>query len=355
MMDRRPPARETDNPVTDDVVAGWASSVPACGGAQVAPSESSPCCAASRPAVRNAERRPEVKRSLDRHVPDTVEIPGGRAEVGTDHPVFAADGEGPARLVPVKPFRMDRAVVTNARFLRFVDESGYVTDAERFGWSFVFEEGRLLRPPPPGRVVGAEWWVRQDGANWRAPEGPGSDVAQRLEHPVVHVSRHDALAFAAWAGGRLPSEAEWEHAARGGLRSAVYPWGAEEPGDAGPFPCNIWQGMFPDRDTGGDGYWGTAPAMSFMPNGYGLYNMCGNVWEWTDDRFRVRSLARSARARNEAAARESRYVLKGGSYLCHRSYCFRYRIPARIGNTADSTTTHTGFRLVYDQGALCAE
>jgi formylglycine-generating enzyme len=308
----------------------------------------SPCCAATRAVAAVPDRPARIQRSLGRDLPGTVEIPGGRAEVGTDRPVFAADGEGPARCVPVRPFRIDSAAVTNARFLRFVEETGYVTDAERYGWSFVFEEGPLSHPPPPGRVVGAEWWVRKDGASWKEPEGPGSGLAGRLDHPVVHVSRGDALAFAAWAGGRLPTEAEWEHAARGGLRGAAYPWGTDEPGDSGPFPCNIWQGRFPERDAGGDGFRGTAPAVSFQPNGYGLYNMCGNVWEWTEDRFRLRSLSRGARARNEAAARDSRYVLKGGSYLCHRSYCFRYRIPARIGNTADSTTTHTGFRLVYD-------
>lgn len=310
--------------------------------------EQSTCCGPSREPRNALPRPPTVLHSLGREAPDAVEIPGGRAEVGTDRPGFAADGEGPHRWVSLKRFRMDRGAVTNARFMRFVEQTGYVTDAERFGWSFVFAEGRLQRPPPPGRVVGAEWWVRTEGATWKHPDGPGSDVAGRLDHPVVHVSHDDALAFAAWAGGRLPTEAEWEHAARGGLRGAEYPWGTDEPGDQGPFPCNIWQGMFPERDTGGDGYRGTAPAISFAPNGYGLYNMCGNVWEWTDDRFRVRSLSRDARARNEAAARESRFVLKGGSYLCHRSYCFRYRIPARIGNTADSTTSHTGFRLSYD-------
>jgi formylglycine-generating enzyme required for sulfatase activity len=250
---------------------------------------------------------------------------------------------------------MDRAAVTNARFAEFVEATGYVTDAERYGWSFVFNEGPLTYPPPKDRVVGAEWWSRASGASWKAPQGEGSTLAGLMDHPVVHVSFNDALAFAKWAGGDLPSEAEWEHAARGGAVGCDYPWGEEQPGDEGPFPCNIWQGRFPENNAARDGYAATAPAISFAPNRYGLYNMCGNVWEWTLDRFRVRSLKRAARAQNDAATRESRYVLKGGSFLCHRSYCFRYRIPARIGNSPDSTAPHMGFRLVYRDAAPGAD
>jgi formylglycine-generating enzyme required for sulfatase activity len=277
-----------------------------------------------------------------------VSIPGGRAEVGTDRPFFPADGEGPRRSVSVAPFALDAVAVTNDRFAAFVEATAYVTDAERFGWSFVFCQHVAGDADALARVPGATWWRRVDGALWRCPEGPGSDIADRLDHPVVHVSHNDAVAFASWSGGRLPSESEWEHAARGGIRGAEFPWGDVEPTDDGPYPCNIWQGTFPARNTAADGFGGTAPARSFAPNGYGLYNMCGNVWEWCADRFRVRSLARAARALNEVSAREKRVVQKGGSFLCHKSYCFRYRIAARVGNTPDTSTSHVGFRVAYD-------
>ncbi len=279
---------------------------------------------------------------------DIVLVPGGRAEVGTDRPFLPADGEGPGRFVAVKSFAMDAGAVTNERFAAFVDDTGYVTDAERFGWSFVFHQHVGRNRNVFQRVVGAEWWLRVDGATWRHPEGPGSDIAHRADHPVVHVSHNDATAFAAWSGGRLPSEAEWEHAARGGLRGATFPWGDAEPTDEGPYPCNIWQGVFPHRNSEADGFAGTAPSLSFEPNRYGLYNMCGNVWEWSAEPFRVRSLKRSARRLNETAAAERRFVQKGGSFLCHRSYCFRYRNAARIGNPPDTSSSHAGFRLVYD-------
>ncbi|WP_346363600.1 formylglycine-generating enzyme family protein [Bosea sp. (in: a-proteobacteria)] len=277
-----------------------------------------------------------------------VIIPGGRAEIGTDAPIFEGDGEGPRRFVTLSPFRLDEAAVTNERFQRFVAATRYISEAERFGWSFVFAGHLPADNGGSAQVTGAEWWRKVEGACWHAPEGPGSDLAGRTDHPVVHISHRDALAFAAWAGGRLPSEAEWEHAARGGLTGAMFPWGDREPDDVDFLPCNIWQGAFPAHDTGADGYRGTAPARAFAPNGYGLFQMCGNVWEWNADAFRVRSLKRTARALNMAAAREGRHLLKGGSFLCQRSYCFRYRIAARIGNTPDTSTSHTGFRVAYD-------
>ncbi|HEX2885191.1 formylglycine-generating enzyme family protein [Vineibacter terrae] len=275
-----------------------------------------------------------------------VPIPGGRSFVGTDRTVIAADGEGPRRAVTLRPFALDATAVTNARFAAFVDATGFVSEAERFGWSFVFDS----RLPDAGTAVvpGAAWWRRVDGACWRRPQGPGSAVDGRPDHPVVHISFNDAAAFAAWSGGRLPSEAEWEHAARGGLHDAVYPWGDAPPDEAGPHRCNIWQGRFPDEDVGADGYAGTAPVRAFAPNGYGLYNMCGNAWEWSAEIFRVRSLKRAARQLNDAARVEQKRILKGGSYLCHRSYCFRYRIAARIGNPPDTTACHIGFRVAYD-------
>ena len=164
----------------------------------------------------------------------------------------------------------------------------------------------------------------------------------------MHVSWSDAAAFAAWAGGRLPTEAEWEHAAKGGDDGARFPWGAEEPTDTVAGLCNIWQGDFPHRNSVADGFAGTAPADAFRPNGFGLFNMCGNVWEWCADPFRVRSLSGAAKARNRAATAERERVMKGGSYLCHRSYCYRYRIAARSGRSPDTSAGHTGFRVAYD-------
>lgn len=264
--------------------------------------------------------------------------------MGTDRSPLPMDGEAPARRVTVKKFATDPFAVTNAGFAEFVAATSYVTEAERIGWSLVF--AGLL--PPAERGQGAGWWCRVDGAQWRRPDGPGSDVAARSDHPVVHVSWNDATAFAAWAGGRLPTEAEWEFAASGGLRGARYPWGDAEPDDAVHFPCNIWQGNFPTDNTGADGFVGTAPVGAFAPNGYGLFNMVGNCWEWCAEPFRIRSLARAAKARNAAARAEGQRLLKGGSYLCHRSYCHRYRIAARSGASPDSATGHVRFRVVFE-------
>lgn len=276
-----------------------------------------------------------------------IEIPGGRAEIGTDRPYLPSDGEGPRRFQRVRPFRLGSTTVTNAQFAEFVAETAYVTDAERFGWSYVFYR-HVQGVEETAGVVGVEWWRRVDGACWRVPFGPGSTTLGREDWPVVHVSWHDATAFAAWAGGRLPTEAEWEHAARGGLVGTLYPWGDRHPDDVSFQPCNIWQGRFPEFDTGADGFAGLAPARSFEPNGFGLYNMSGNCWEWTAESFRVRSLKAAARAANERAQEAGLKLLKGGSHLCHASYCHRYRIAARTSNTPDTSTGHIGFRLAFD-------
>ncbi|MEM6636219.1 MAG: formylglycine-generating enzyme family protein [Pseudomonadota bacterium] len=274
-------------------------------------------------------------------------IPGGSALVGTDKPVLAVDGEGPVRRQKISPFRMGDTAVTNSEFRRFADETGYQTEAERFGWSFVFWSQVPEQVGATQAVVGVEWWRRVDGAAWFAPDGPGSEDACLPDHPVVQVSWNDARAYAQWAGGRLPSEAEWEHAARGGLEDVRFPWGDAEPEEAGFTPCNIWQGQFPETNTAADGYVTTAPARSFEPNGFGLFNLVGNVWEWTADPFQIKSLKKDVRARLKA--QKGYRLLKGGSFLCHRSYCYRYRIAARSGNSPDSTTTHQGFRVVWPE------
>lgn len=300
---------------------------------------------------------PQVERSGKKPAPvtqravaapeDAVAIPGGRADLGTDAPILTRDGESPRRDVPIKPFLIDVCAVTNDRFEGFVADTGYITEAERFGWSFVFFQ---LVPDDvaTAAVVDAKWWRCVDGADWRHPDGPWSDLSGRGDWPVVHVSWNDAVAFAAWAGGQLPTEAQWEHAARGGLRNKRFPWGDKEPDDTDFFPCNIWQGRFPTDNTEADGHVFLAPSKSFAPNGYGLFNSVGNCWEWTSDAMRIKSLSRAAKARNAQAKSEGHKALKGGSYLCHVSYCYRYRIAARIGNPADTTTGHIGFRCVYD-------
>ncbi len=267
--------------------------------------------------------------------------------MGTDEKILPADGEFPVRRVRVAPFAIDQYAVTNEWFGSFIAATGYVSEAERFGWSYVFAGLLPEEHSYTLAVDDAPWWRRVDGANWRHPEGPGSSIKSRMDHPVVHISWNDADAFAQWAGGRLPSEAEWEFAARGGLENHRFPWGDDEPDDSEKLLCNIWQGTFPTRNTVADGYAGTAPVTAFAPNGYGLYNMCGNVWEWCNDRFRVRSLKRALKARDRASLLDGSKVMKGGSYLCHRSYCYRYRVAARVGSPSDTSTGHAGFRIVF--------
>lgn len=286
-------------------------------------------------AARNASDFPVAK------------IPGGRAIVGTSRPVIPEDAEGPASEKKVRAFFIGETAVTNAQFAAFVEDTGHVTEAERFGWSFVFWAQVADRLGPTEGVAGIEWWRRVDGANWRDINGPGTAEEIWLpDHPAVHVSWNDARAYASWAGGRLPSELEWEHAARGGFGDVRYPWGDREPDDSGFQPCNIWQGPFPQKNLCKDGHETTAPARSFDPNGYGLYSLVGNVWEWSADPFKIRSQKKAARERQRQM--KGYRLAKGGSFLCHASYCWRYRIAARTGNSPDSTTTHTGFRMVWD-------
>ncbi|MBO6776018.1 MAG: formylglycine-generating enzyme family protein [Marinibacterium sp.] len=305
-----------------------------------------PCCGPARAPSAAASAAPPPAPTGTRPE-NLVRLPGGKSLVGTPLEQIPDDGEGPMRKVTVKPILMSPTTVTNAEFAAFVAATGYVTEAERFGWSFVFRAQVPERLGPTQAVQEVQWWRKVDDANWRDINGPGTEAgAWHPDHPVVQVSWSDARAYAAWVGGRLPSEAEWEHAARGGLGNVVFPWGDDEPDDTTFLPCNIWQGRFPDQNTARDGWKTTAPAQSFEPNGYGLYNMVGNVWEWTADMYRIRSLKKQVRER--LAGMRNYRLLKGGSFLCHRSYCYRYRIAARSGNSPDSTTTHQGFRVVWD-------
>lgn len=255
-----------------------------------------------------------------------------------------ADGEGPVHDVTLDGFTIGATTVTNEQFLAFTDATGYRTIAEREGWSFVF--GGLLPDdfPPTRGVAAAPWWRQVMGSDFRHPEGPHSSIEDRLDHPVVHVSWDDASAYCAWSGTRLPTEAEWEMAARGGLVQKRFPWGDElEPG--GEHLMNVFQGTFPSHDTGADGWVGTAPVRSYPPNALGLYETTGNVWEWCADRFSARTYTVEPRTNPTGPPTGDRRVMRGGSYLCHASYCNRYRVGARSSNPPDSTAGNIGFRV----------
>lgn len=277
-----------------------------------------------------------------------VRLDGGSFLMGTDDGEgYPDDGEGPVREVCLQPFWIDVAAVSNAQFSFFVEKTGYVTDAERFGWSFVFA-GLLPRDFPPTRAAAqTPWWRHVEGASWRHPEGARSSIEGRFDHPVVHVSWGDARAYCEWTDTRLPTEAEWEYAARGGLVQARYPWG-DILTPAGRHRMNVWQGTFPTINTREDGYLGTAPVKAFEPNGYGLYNMTGNVWEWCFDWFSATFHVTGGRDNPVGPPKGEQRVMRGGSYLCHRSYCFRYRVAARSSNTPDSSTGNLGFRCARD-------
>ncbi|HEY4009993.1 MAG TPA: SUMF1/EgtB/PvdO family nonheme iron enzyme, partial [Acidobacteriaceae bacterium] len=229
------------------------------------------CCAPSAGERLQIEVNGARLGSRDDPTERMVRLAGGAFLMGTDYEQsFPDDGEGPVREVTIDPFWMDRVPVTNELFGRFVRETGYVTEAERFGWSFVFWAHipqRRFRELVEDTVAAAPWWCKVRGASWNSPEGPGSDVDSRATHPVVHVSWNDASKFCEWSGQRLPTEAEWEYAARGGLVQKIYPWG-DQLRPNGLHLCNIWQGVFPDHDTGDDGFTGTCPVDAFPPNGF---------------------------------------------------------------------------------------
>ncbi len=274
-----------------------------------------------------------------------IALPGGTFLMGCDNEwAYPGDGEAPVHAVDVAPFRIGATTVTNDYFATFVAATGHTTDAERFGWSFVFA-GLLPDDHPDTRgVAQAEWWRQVEGATWRHPEGPRSDLDGRGEHPVVHVSWNDAVAYGAWSGTRLPTEAEWEYAARGGLAGATFPWGDDLEPD-GAHRMNVFQGTFPGENTGADGHLGTAPVRSYPPNGYGIFETTGNVWEWTADWFDPQWYGRRSGRSPAGPPTGTHRVMRGGSYLCHASYCRRYRVAARSANTPDSSTGNLGFRV----------
>lgn len=299
--------------------------------------------------------------------PEMVAIAGGEFLMGDEahHPE-----EGPRRKVRVDDFLIARTEVTNRQFERFVKATGYVTEAEK-----AVDPRAFPNAPPEALLAGAmvfhlkpgvdaqactvsgemPWWHFTPGANWRQPEGPGSSIRDRMDHPVTQVSYRDALAYCAWAGARLPTEAEWEYAARGGLEAKAYVWGDEErPG--GKVMANHWQGGFPGKDTAEDGFHGTAPVGSFPPNGHGLLDMAGNVWEFTADWYDqdyyrkgpVDNPKGPAAGQDPQGTGYGQRAMRGGSWLCDRTYCFRFRPGARHGVDELTATNHSGFRIVRD-------
>jgi formylglycine-generating enzyme len=305
-----------------------------------------------------------------------IEIPAGVFRMGCED--FYPE-EAPVRVVAIDAFAIERSPVTVARFTRFVEDTGYQTVAERpldraaypEADPSLLVEGSIVFHPTPGPVPlddSEQWWTYVPGANWRHPWGPDSDNAERAEHPVTHIAYEDAEAFARWQGARLPSEAEWEYAARGGREGSVFAWGDEQWPSREPM-ANFWQGDFPWRNTGARGWRGTSPVGLFPADGYGLLDMTGNVWEWTADYFAASGAGAAASGgaccaplnpRIDSPAQSfdtghpgadiPRRVIKGGSHLCAPSYCLRYRPAARQPEAVDTSTSHIGFRCVVSPG-----
>jgi sulfatase modifying factor 1 len=255
------------------------------------------------------------------------------------------DGEGPVRRVFLSTFSIAPAAVTNRQFGDFVRATRYVTEAERAGFSFVFflQASAEVRGQSRQFAAGMPWWLTVENASWQRPEGPSTHIYERLDHPAVHISWNDAQAYCAWAGVRLPTEAEWECAARGGLEGRRFSWGDELMRGDEP-RCNVWRGSFPNAPTVG---WQprTTSAASGEPNGYGLVNTCGNVWEWCADWYHADYHATTAAKDPRYAVATGRRSMRGGSFLCHDSYCNRYRVAARHSNTPESSASNIGFRV----------
>ena len=311
---------------------------------------------------------------LDVNLKEMVLIPGGRFSMGGDDDQAWRD-EYPKHMVVVDSFWMDVHEVTNAQFSAFVEATGYLTTAEKaVDWEEIKKELPPGTPKPdasqlaPASLVFvptdkpvslldvSQWWQWRQGANWRQPEGPGSSIVGKDNHPVVHVSWFDAVAYCDWVGKRLPTEAEWEYASRGGLTDAVYAWGNEDLRSGKP-KANTWEGAFPYRNDKSDGFYFTAPVQSYQANNYGLYDIAGNVWEWCADLYHedyYKTLAgktthnpqgpKTSYDSNEPYALKR--ISRGGSFLCHESYCSGYRNSMRMKTTPDTGSMHTGFRAV---------
>ena len=279
---------------------------------------------------------------------DFSKISAGWFLMGSDSKnVFPGDGEGPVRNIYVDDFSISAKCITVGEFARFVEDTKYRTEAETFGWSFCFFD-QIQDSDYPEVVKEASWWVKMERAFWNLPDGHNVAIKNFLKHPVTHVSWNDANAFCKWYKTRLPTEAEWEYAARGGLEQKIFPWGDEFLVE-GKINCNIFQGKFPSDNTSEDGFRFTAPVDCYSANGFGLYNVAGNVWEWTQDWF-TRFHDLETNVNPIGPERGNTKVIKGGSFLCHDSYCNRYRVSARSSNTLDSSTANMGFRVVKLEG-----
>lgn len=282
--------------------------------------------------------------------PTLLALAGGSFTMGSnDSDGFAADGEGPARTVQLAPFHMAACVVTNREFAEFVRATHYVTEAEQLGYSYVFH----LQVPDALRgesasAPGLPWWLNVAHACWQRPQGPGSHIHASLEHPVVHISWNDAQAYCHWAGARLPSEAEWEYAARGATAGTRLPWG-DDLFLGGQRRCNTWWGDAFPNTVHQDWTPGPVQADAFEPNGFGLFNVCGNVWEWCADFFHPDYHRATEHANPLDTRPSSQRSMRGGSFLCHDSYCNRYRLAARSSNSAQSSASNIGFRLAADR------
>jgi formylglycine-generating enzyme len=317
-----------------------------------------------------------IRFSGDTTVGGMVLIPGGTFDMGGDNKQADPD-EYPKHQVQVSPFYIDITEVTNAQFKKFVAATGYITTAEKKpDWEEMKKTVPPGTPKPPDSVLVAaglvfkpsagpvdltdysQWWSWVKGANWKHPEGPQSSIAGKDNFPVVQVSWDDAMAYCKWAGKRLPTEAEWEFAARGGLINNIYPWGNDHV-NAGPPKCNSWEGKFPYRNDSKDGYIIIAPVKSFAPNGYGLYDVAGNVWEWCSDLYNAsyyKELEGKTTVNPKGAASTydpqepyaEKRSLRGGSFLCNDDYCSGYRVARRMKSSHDTGLGHTGFRCVRD-------
>ena len=310
------------------------------------------CCSPQRPDGVSTVITPEFFQEASLPTVNFVTIPAGEFLMGTDQPFYPTDGESPSRSVWLDEFKISQFSVTNSEFAAFIEATGYQTEAEIYGWSYVFNgfiDETTASKQVAGVAASAPWWLAIEGAYWFKPFGNSKTIEDVLNHPVVHVTHNDALEFCRWSGYKLPTEAQWEKASRGGLSGKLFPWGDSLLVDDS-HQANIWQGEFPHLNTNEDGYFGTAPVDSFVANNFGLFNTVGNVWEWTNDfwsaRWHIPESLETRRNPTGPHKESGNRVLKGGSFMCHDSYCYRYRNSARTFNSPNTSTSHIGFRCI---------